>query len=317
MIIKILLNTPEITPSIYLTYKMFDHKPVLLSETIELLQINPQGNYIDCTFGCGGHAQAILNHLDKSGQLIAFDRDPASINYAHNIKHQGNFNLITDKFSNLERYCIHMAGQVDGILFDLGPSSPQLDTACRGFSFKNNGPLDMRMNPEEGATVLQIIKTHTVAQLTQIIGELSDEKRAYKIAKKIKEHQHSLKETQQLAKLIKDIIGKTEKKHPATRSFQALRIYVNQEIKELTTVLPKAYKLLKPNGIMCVISFHSIEDRVVKRFMQSVVRKKYQYDNQAKAEARWLARVVRPQIAEVLANRRSRSAILRVIQKIS
>lgn len=297
---------------------MLQHIPVLLKETIQFLNIQPNGRYIDCTFGCGGHTQAIMNLLSSQGQLLAFDRDPCSLLYAQNIIHQNNFIFIHDKFSNIHLHCQHLIGQVDGILLDLGPSSLQLDSAERGFSFKHMGPIDMRMNPNEGETALDIIKKSSIEHLAQIIYELSDEKKAYKIAKNIKAFQHKLYTTEQLSHLIEQTIGKTEKKHPATRVFQALRIYVNQELQELVSVLPRAYDLLKPGGIMCVISFHSIEDRIVKRFMQHKVRSIIPHVSLVHSkQAHFVARIIRPTRQEILSNRRSRSAILRVLQKIS
>jgi 16S rRNA (cytosine1402-N4)-methyltransferase len=254
----------------------FNHQPVLLNEALAALDIRPSGIYIDATFGRGGHSRAILQQLDEAGRLIAFDQDPEAVAFARqvfadeprfSIEHC-NFNQVA---SVVEKFAL--TGKIDGVLMDLGVSSPQLDDAQRGFSFLRSGPLDMRMDTEQGVTAAQWLARVKLFDLINVLKRYGEEKFAKRIATAIIEtrEQREISETGDLAEIISNAIPVKEKhKHPATRSFQAIRIYVNQELSVLEQGLKGAASVLAKQGRLAVISFHSLEDRIVKRFMRDI-----------------------------------------------
>ena len=254
----------------------FNHQPVLLNEALESLNIHPSGTYIDATFGRGGHSQAILQRLNEAGRLIAFDQDPEAVAFAKQqfadeprltIEHC-NFNQVA---SVVEQF--GLTEKIDGVLMDLGVSSPQLDDAERGFSFLRSGPLDMRMDTEQGITAAQWLARVKPDDLINVLKKYGEEKFARRIATAIVEtrEQREITETGDLAEIISNAIPVKEKhKHPATRSFQAIRIYINQELRAIEQGLKGAVSVLAKGGRLSVISFHSLEDRIVKRFMRDI-----------------------------------------------
>ncbi len=253
----------------------FNHQAVLLQEALESLNIHPSGNYIDATFGRGGHSLAILQQLNEEGRLIAFDQDPEAVAFARQkfineprltIEHC-NFNKVADV---IEQY--GLTGKISGVLMDLGVSSPQLDDAERGFSFLRSGPLDMRMDTTQGETARQWLARVKMADLIRVLKKYGEEKFARRIATAIVEtrDEREITETGDLAEIISNAIPVKEKhKHPATRSFQAIRIYLNEELQAIEQGLAGAASVLEKGGRLSVISFHSLEDRIVKRFMRS------------------------------------------------
>ena len=251
------------------------HYSVLLNESIAALAIKSDGVYVDGTFGRGGHSREILSKL-TTGKLIAFDRDLDAINYAKvHFKDEisdGKLLLVHAPFSTMAKSLTEFgfAGQVDGVLLDLGVSSPQLDIAERGFSFMKDGPLDMRMDQTKGLSAEDVLIRYDAEDLARIFRDYGEEKHAWRIAQAIKQvldQGELLDRTLKLAKLIEKTIGNKEKKHPATRCFQALRIFVNEELDEVSMTLKTAFDMLKTSGHLAVISFHSLEDRIVKQFM--------------------------------------------------
>jgi len=254
----------------------FNHQSVLLEEALESLNIHPSGIYIDATFGRGGHSRAILQQLNEDGLLIAFDQDPEAVAFAKQqfadeprlkIEHC-NFNQVADV---IERY--GLTGKIDGVLMDLGVSSPQLDDAERGFSFLRSGPLDMRMDTSQGETARQWLARVKLVDLINVLKRYGEEKFARRIATAIVETREirEITETGDLAEIISNAIHVKEKhKHPATRSFQAIRICLNKELQAIEQGLKAAVTVLAKGGRLSVISFHSLEDRIVKRFMRDI-----------------------------------------------
>ncbi|MDH5895041.1 16S rRNA (cytosine(1402)-N(4))-methyltransferase RsmH [Vibrio splendidus] len=312
----------------------FKHISVLLNESIDGLAIKPDGTYIDGTFGRGGHSRTILSKLGENGRLFSIDRDPQAIAEAQKID-DPRFTIIHGPFSGMAEYAkrYDLVGQVDGVLLDLGVSSPQLDDAERGFSFMKDGPLDMRMDPTTGVPVSQWLVEADLDDITWVIREFGEDKHARRIAKGIIAYQENeenepLTRTGQLAKLISDVAPKSfkEKKHPATRAFQAFRIYINSELEEIDTALKGAASILAPQGRISVISFHSLEDRMVKRF----IRKESQgpqvphglplTEDQIKAlgsaDLKPIGKAIKPSKDEVDENTRSRSSVLRIAEKL-
>ncbi|PTO74984.1 16S rRNA (cytosine(1402)-N(4))-methyltransferase RsmH [Vibrio splendidus] len=312
----------------------FKHISVLLNESIDGLAIKPDGTYIDGTFGRGGHSRTILSKLGENGRLFSIDRDPQAIAEAQKID-DPRFTIIHGPFSGMAEYAerYDLVGQVDGVLLDLGVSSPQLDDAERGFSFMKDGPLDMRMDPTTGVPVSQWLVEADLDDITWVIREFGEDKHARRIAKGIIAYQENeenepLTRTGQLAKLISDVAPKSfkEKKHPATRAFQAFRIYINSELEEIDTALKGAASILAPQGRISVISFHSLEDRMVKRF----IRKESQgpqvphglplTEDQIKAlgsaDLKLIGKAIKPSKDEVDENTRSRSSVLRIAEKL-
>jgi 16S rRNA (cytosine1402-N4)-methyltransferase len=302
------------------------HQPVLMAEVLMALKIDPAGIYIDATFGRGGHTRAILHHLAPSGQVLAFDQDPEAVEFGQMLSQQDSrFTIIHGTFSRLKTE-IEKRGllkQVQGVLLDLGVSSPQLENHTRGFSFLREGPLDMRMNPNEGQSIQSWLSQASVTEITKILKTYGEERFAKRIAHAIikARQQAPLTTTTQLAKIIATAHPAWEKdKHPATRSFQALRIFINRELEQLQQVLPQILDILAPKGRLAVISFHSLEDRIVKRFIRDCVR-----GDDFPSEIPITAAALRPRLQsigkpiypsaeEVANNPRARSAILRIAQ---
>lgn len=302
------------------------HVSVLLAEAVEGLAIRPGGIYVDGTFGRGGHSRAILARLGEQGRLVAIDRDPAAIEVGRGIV-DARFELVHAPFSELDEVLDELGIEaVDGVLFDLGVSSPQLDEAGRGMSFRFDAPLDMRMDPSRGQTVAQWLEQASVAEITEVLRDYGEERFAYAIAKAIAAARTggAVATTRQLAEIVEKAVRTREPgQHPATRSFQALRIYINQELEELALVLPKAVSRLLPGGRLAVISFHSLEDRIVKRFMrdesrppQLPARLPLRADQLPRPRLRLVGRALRPSAAEVVENPRARSAVLRVAERV-
>jgi 16S rRNA (cytosine1402-N4)-methyltransferase len=301
------------------------HKSVMLDESIESLKIKGKGIYVDATFGRGGHTSMILNSLQDTGRLIAIDKDLDAIDYAKNKFNDSRFEIYHDSFINLDKLLkeLNLFGQIDGILMDLGVSSPQIDNPDRGFSFNNDGPLDMRMDQTKGISAAEWIATATEEEIANIIYQFGEEKRSRRIAKAIKKHQQDsvINTTTQLANIISSVVGGKQKKHPATRSFQAIRIFINEELQQLINTLDKTIDMLAPGGRLCIISFHSIEDRIVKKFIQKHSRQKsipkglpIMDDVFEKKLLIDFGKLFATK-SEISSNIRSRSAILRVAEK--
>jgi len=304
------------------------HQTVLLTEAVEALQIKPNGIYVDATFGRGGHSQAILAQLGVAGRLIVCDQDMTAIAEAGALLgHDDRVTTIHDNFGHLDQHlkALGLWGQVDGILFDLGVSSPQLDESERGFSFLRTGPLDMRMDQTRGMPVSEKLKTLDVKELTRILREYGEEKFANKIAVAILAQ--DLKTTKELADLIEKTVPKKfqdSHKHPATRTFQALRIWVNEELSVLEAVLQFFPEMLALNGRAVFISFHSLEDRLVKVRMNQLCKPPVLprglpiRDCETDSPAMQICiKMQKPSDAEIKENSRARSAVLRVIQRLT
>lgn len=309
---------------------MHAHTPVLLDEVLEGLSLKPDGRYIDATFGRGGHSAAVLARLSARGQLLAIDRDPHAVAAARErFGSDARFAIVHGSFSQmaeLVRAAKSGAGNElwDGVLLDLGVSSPQLDDATRGFSFMQDGPLDMRMNTARGTTAAQWLARVSERDLERVIREYGEERFARRIAHAIVAARRTqpLDRTLTLADIVSTAVPKREPgKHPATRTFQAIRIHINDEFAEVEAALRAALELLRPHGRLCVISFHSLEDQIVKRFIQ-----KHSHDDpvyaglphipeHARARLKRIGGAIHPSEAEVARNPRSRSAVLRVAER--
>jgi len=304
------------------------HQPVLLKEVVTHLNIQPEGRYLDCTFGRGGHSRAILEQLAERGQLLALDQDPEAIEAGQKIAQQDSrFQIVHAAFSQLEQVLAQFPSPqpIMGILLDLGVSSPQLDNPDRGFSFRHQGPLDMRMNTSQGPTLQHWLNTVSLAELITVLKDYGEEPHARRIAKAIimTRQQTPLTTTVQLA----DIVAQAHPAwpahhHPATQTFQALRIFINRELEQLQQILPQIPKLLAPQGRLLCISFHSLEDRIVKRFIRQAAQgDHYPAHIPIPAAAlrptlRKITRPIYPNDEEIAANPRARSAVLRVAERI-
>lgn len=309
---------------------MPQHQAVLYSEALESLNIQPSGIYVDCTFGRGGHSSGILQMLDNSGKLLAFDRDIEAINSAQasQLSSDNRFSLHYGSFADLTSTIekLGFVGQINGILLDLGVSSPQLDTAERGFSFLRDGPLDMRMDCQQGLSAAEYLAEVEESELVRVLFEYGEERFARRIARAIveKRSDNPIQSTLELAKLIEDVVPFRDKhKHPATRSFQAIRIEINQELEQIKSVLNQAIQLLAPKGRLVVISFHSLEDRIVKRFIRNESGHKnnpgrlpVKEQDIAKGLLKKVGKSIRAQPQEIQTNLRARSAIMRIAEKI-
>jgi len=307
-----------------------EHLPVMYAEALQQLAIKKDGIYLDCTFGRGGHSQGILNLLGPTGQLMAFDRDSDAINsdYAQAMLADERFKLKHSCFSQLENIVesAGLAGKIDGILLDLGVSSPQLDNPERGFSFLRDGPLDMRMDGSTGVSAEQWLASVDEKDLVKVLFEYGEEKFARRIARAIVEQraQAPIATTRQLALLIEDAVSVREKhKHPATRTFQAIRIEINGELDELKVVLEQSARVLKPEGRLVVISFHSLEDRIVKRFIRNESGAKYNPGKLpikevdiAKGILKKVSKALKADTQEIRQNPRARSAVMRVAERV-
>jgi len=305
----------------------FQHQPVLLDEVLAGLNIREDGNYLDGTFGRGGHSQAILGRLSRKGCLVALDKDPEAVAAGkEKLGIDPRFSIVQGSFAEMERYVRSwgLEGKLDGILLDLGVSSPQLDDPERGFSFMGDGPLDMRMNPLQGVTAAQWLAEAPERELARVFWEFGEERHARRIARSIvmARQQRRIETTGQLAQLIEHTIGRREpKKHPATRCFQAIRIHINNELADLALGLEAASRGLRPGGRLVVISFHSLEDRLVKRTMREAarpgrVRRNVPEHPEAKPSLRLIGKAVKPSPAELSVNPRARSAVMRVAEKV-
>lgn len=301
------------------------HITVLLKEAVDALAIRADGVYVDGTFGRGGHSRAVLERLGPQGRLIAFDRDPVAI-AAGQALGDARLTLVHSAFGDLDAQLDALGvARVDGVLLDLGVSSPQLDDASRGMSFRFDAPLDMRMDTSRGQTVAEWLAEATVGQITEVIRDYGEERFAYAIAKAIAAARAggAVATTGQLAAIVEKAVRTREPgQHPATRTFQALRIFINQELEELTRVLPACVARLVPGGRVAVISFHSLEDRIVKRFMRDEsrppvlpARLPIRAADLPPPRLRLVGKAVRPSGAEVAANPRSRSAVMRVAER--
>lgn len=300
------------------------HITVLLHEAVEQLAIKADGVYVDCTFGRGGHSREILKRLGPSGRLIAIDRDVAA--HDANTIDDERFTLVHAAMSDVAAVLKQQkVDSVDGILADLGVSSPQLDAAERGFSFRFDAPLDMRMDQSSGETVADWLGRAEERDIGEVIWRYGEERFAKSIARKIVAARSGgrIRTTRELATLVAETVRTREPgQHPATRTFQALRIFINQELEEIEKVLPQAVKCLRMKGRLVVISFHSLEDRIVKRFMQTASKADRLPSNFPiraneinEATLAVIGRPIKPSDAEVSANPRSRSAIMRVAER--
>jgi len=305
------------------------HAPVLHREVIAALAIKPKGNYVDGTYGRGGHASSILAALDEDGRLLVVDRDPQAIADARaNLGADERVTIIHDDYANLHEHIaeLDLLQQVDGILLDLGVSSPQLDDASRGFSFQHNGPLDMRMNPEQGESAADWLARADEAEIARVLWEYGEERHSRRIARRIVETRASrrIDDTATLAAIIGSVVPRQKKgHHPATRSFQAIRIHVNQELAQLQRFLAGVLDILKIGGRLLVISFHSLEDRLVKRFIRAessrpqLPRGLPLRDDEIHAVLRLKAvgKAIRAGADELVTNPRARSAVLRIAER--
>lgn len=304
------------------------HEPVLLEEVLEHLAIKPDGQYFDGTFGRGGHSQAILDRLGPAGRLYAMDRDPVAVRVGADLAGRDRrFVIEQESFGQLRSYLekFDVFGKLNGILLDLGVSSPQLDDAQRGFSFLADGPLDMRMDPGVSPSAAEWLNTAPEKEIVRVLFRDGEEKNARRIARAICQRRQDkpIKTTRELAALIEEIVPRRQSgKHPATRTFQGIRIHINDELQVLDDTLPVALDALAPGGRLCVISFHSLEDRRVKRFMRNNARVDPSLAQlpvvpaSAQPRLRLPVRAVRAGADEITRNPRSRSATLRVAERL-
>ena len=308
---------------------MAEHTPVLRDEVLAGLAIRPDGRYCDATFGRGGHTAAILAALGPAGRVVAIDRDPEAIRAGRQrFAGETRLTLVRGAFGPLEERvrAAGMEGELDGVLLDLGVSSPQLDEAGRGFSFMQDGPLDMRMDNEAGANAAQWLSRATEREIADVVHGLGEERFARRIARAIVAARalQPIERTGQLAAIVAAAVPTREPgKHPATRTFQAIRIHVNRELEQIESALPQAVGLLAAGGRLCVISFHSLEDRIVNRFIHREERGDPVYAGlprippHARPRLRRVGAAVRAGEAEVQANPRARSAVLRVATRLA
>lgn len=305
------------------------HQSVLLNKAIEALAIKSDGTYIDGTFGRGGHSQEILNALGEHGKLLAIDKDLEAVAFAkQRFAEEKRLTIIHSSFADIKQIVetAELEGKINGILLDLGVSSPQLDDAERGFSFTQQGPLDMRMDVSQGQSAAQFVNQADAQEMASIFREYGEERFAGRIARAIVEARlvNPITTTLQLAEIVKQANPKWEKhKHPATRVFQAIRIHVNQELADLTACLEQSLEVLAPGGRLVVISFHSLEDRIVKQFMRNKEQgEQLPPEVPVKYEAtqtnfKRVGKAVKPEDLEVNDNIRARSAVLRVGEKLA
>ena len=317
------------------TFSSAEHSTVLLHETVEGLALKENGIYIDGTFGRGGHSRLILSKLADNGKLIAIDRDPKAVAEAKKIQ-DPRFHIEHNTFSEILSICekLGLVGKIDGILLDLGVSSPQLDDAARGFSFMKDGPLDMRMDNSQGLSAAEWLQQVSEQDLAWVLKTFGEERFAKKIASAIVNYNKSavqnggecLTRTLQLAELIAQTVPfKDKHKHPATRSFQAIRIFINSELDELEKVLRSALTVLAPGGRLSIISFHSLEDRMVKHFMrkqsqgEAIPKGLPLREDQIQRNQRLkvIGKAMMPSEDEIAQNPRARSAVLRIAERLS
>ena len=310
------------------------HTTVLLQEAVEALAIKSDGIYVDGTFGRGGHSRLILSKLGERGRLIAFDKDPVAVLAGEAIEDQ-RFCIRHGSFSRMQQMLQEMSVvRIDGVLLDLGVSSPQLDEISRGFSFRAEGPLDMRMDTSDGQTAAEWLAAVTEDELCKVIKEYGEERFARQIARAVvvARTRQPIVTTLQFAEIVSTVVRACQRqrenmRHPATRTFQAIRIHLNQELEELSLAMPQCVALLNPSGRMVVISFHSLEDRLVKRFMRmaanadelprGVPLQEKDVRRFSRQTLKLIGRAVRPGEGEVAENPRARSAVMRVAERIA
>ena len=307
----------------------YAHTPVLIDEVLQGLKLQTDGIYIDCTFGRGGHSQEILQHLGKHGRLFAIDRDPDAVSSIHEkLCDDCRLTLVQGSYTMLESLVREngIQGRVSGILFDLGVSSPQFDNCTRGFSLQHDGPLDMRMDNTKGSTAAEWLASAEVDEIRKVLQEYGEERYARRIANAIvNERLHKpVETTHHLAEIITSTVPTRERdKHPATRTFQAIRIFINDELNQLRDVLSQTIDALTCGGRLVVISFHSLEDRLVKRFMRRESRGDYfphdvpVTEDAIRPKLKIVGRAIHPTIHEIANNPRSRSAVMRIAEKIA
>lgn len=304
----------------------YEHIPVLLDEILSGINLHQDGIYIDCTFGRGGHSRAILKQLNEKGALLAFDKDPDACTVENKeLLDDPRFTFIRSSFTHLEKtaQALQLSKHVDGVLLDLGVSSPQLDDATRGFSFQHDGALDMRMDNTCGITASEWLNKAPKDEIADVLYKFGDERYSRRIARAIvrSRQQLAITQTLQLAKLVASAIPyKKEKKHPATKTFQAIRIFINHELEELNSVLTQAVNILKKNGRLLVISFHSLEDGIVKRFIRAqaqgeeIPREIPIQHATFKPKLKIIGQPIRCTPNEIKDNPRARSALLRIAE---
>ena len=295
------------------------HVPVLLEESLDFLLNDLSGSYLDLTFGRGSHSQEILNRLSPSGKLSAVDRDLEAVSYGKDNITDKRFEIFHANYSQID--VLFSEQQFNGILLDLGTCSTHLDNHSRGFSFQGEGPLDMRMDTSQGFSAASFLNESTEQEISDVIYKYGEEKASKKIAKAIVEFRnHTLIDsTSDLVKIIESVLKRTGKKHPATKTFQAIRIHVNNELEHLEIALSKLSQLLNKKGVIAVISFHSLEDRIVKNFFKPNIQslpKDIPINNIVKENFHCIKKKVKPSAEEIKQNPRSRSAVMRVYSKL-
>ncbi len=302
------------------------HTTVLLHEAVAALQVQPQGIYVDGTFGRGGHSRLILQQLGSQGRLIALDKDPAAIAAGQEIK-DARLQLVHSGFEYLREVLRELSiDKVDGVLLDLGVSSPQLDDAERGFSFRFDAPLDMRMDTSRGQTAAEWLATVDESLLAEVISDYGEERFAKQVARALvaARKEQAIITTRQLSEVVAKVVRTREPgKNPATRTFQAIRIYINRELEELTHILPQCVDVLKPGGRLVVISFHSLEDRIVKRFMRDAAQGDkmpiglpIRAADIPQGKLKIIGKAIQAGAEELERNPRARSAVLRVAERM-
>lgn len=312
---------------------MTEHRPVLLREAVDALVINESGFYIDGTFGRGGHSREILSRLNAQGRLLAFDKDPEAIRVGEQLAIEDpRFQIVHGSFATMLQALDNISstetrewrGNISGVMLDLGVSSPQLDDATRGFSFIKDGPLDMRMNNSAGQSAADWLASAEESEIAYVLKEFGEERFARRIAKAIVGYrkENPLNTTKQLAELVEKAVPVKEKhKHPATRTFQGIRIFINGELDDLSQALEDGLEVLKPGGRLVVISFHSLEDRLAKRFMQKQAKGDAPKglpltEDQINRRLKLVGKARKPSAEEIEQNVRSRSAVMRVAEKL-
>jgi len=301
------------------------HEAVLLQEVLSLLPTDPNGVYVDGTFGRGGHTRALLAQLGPQARVFGIDRDPQAVAVGKVLEQEDpRFHMVASRFDCLPEIVVAAGEKLAGILLDLGVSSPQLDNAERGFSFLRDGPLDMRMDPTSGESAAEWLARAQEEEIANVLYRYGEERKSRWIAKRIvaTREDRPLTRTSELANLISGVLGRgAPGKHPATRSFQAIRIHVNQELVALENVLEQSLEVLKPGGRLAVISFHSLEDRMVKLFLRDAAGRAPQPRNMPYVEqeekVQLIGRAIKANQQEVAANVRARSAVLRVAERVA
>ncbi len=306
----------------------FSHDSVLLEPAVTALISPEEGVYIDGTFGRGGHSRAILSRVDQSARLFAFDKDPQAIAVANQLNSEDSrFEIIHDSFANMAEQMQQrdLIGKVDGVLLDLGVSSPQLDDAERGFSFMKDGPLDMRMDNSKGLSAQAWLAKASEEEIADVLWQYGEERYSRRIAKGIvlARDEAPITTTLQLAEIVKKSHPKWDKhKHPATRAFQGIRIFINNELQDVERCLEASLQVLKPGGRLVVISFHSLEDRMVKRFMKAQEKGKQHprhlpiMEDDTGKTMRCIGKAIKPSAEELKVNVRARSAVMRIAEKL-